>query len=367
MLLGFTKKYSNNNEELDEEQSRHISPLKVVENFMNTLSHPDIDGRILVYKENNKIYFKYLLLNPSNSFRDIVDEARTVVLAGGTLEPISDFIEQLFPHLISNEDEKKIMHYSCDHVIDPSSLLTMIIEKGPSGEMFNFNYENRNQTKIINELGQLLINFVNVIPDGVVVFFPSYYYLDEVWNHWNKNNILNRIKKKKVLFKEPRNATQVEKILKEYSDEILNENGNGAMLFCVVGGKMSEGINFSDKLGRGVIVVGLPFANKDSLELKEKMNYLDIKSRNSKTKSTTGSEYYENLCMRAVNQSIGRAIRHKNDFACVLLVDQRYSQARIKNKLPRWMSKDIQTVTSFGLVIGKMAKFFRGKKKNNNF
>ena len=50
-------------------------------------------------------------------------------------------------------------------------------------------------------------------------------------------------------------------------------------------------------------MVGLPFANMKSVSLMEKMKYMDQKSNGA------GMGYYENLCMRAVNQSIGKTLR----------------------------------------------------------
>lgn len=52
--------------------------------------------------------------------------------------------------------------------------------------------------------------------------------------------------------------------------------------------------------GRCVVMVGLPFPNPEDVELKEKMKWLD-----SSDVGLSGREYYENLCMKRVNQSIG--------------------------------------------------------------
>ena len=75
------------------------------------------------------------------------------------------------------------------------------------------------------------------------------------------------------------------------------EEGKGALLIAVIGGKLSEGINFSDDLARVVVVGGLPFANVKSPELVEKMKYYDELG----SREIDGQVYFENLCMKVLN------------------------------------------------------------------
>lgn len=214
-------------------------------------------------------------------------------------------------------------------------------------------------------------NLCNVVPAGLVCFLPSYDYLDTVYGQLQKSGVLQRISNKKKVFKEPRNISNsdntnasnsqesnqtVEQLLNGYAKAIKHNQG-GALLLSVVGAKLSEGLNFADDLGRGVIVVGMPYPNRNSPELQERMSYLD-----STLGPGFGSEYYENLCMKAVNQCIGRSVRHIRDYACVYLLDERYAREQIQRKLPQWISRHLKVATSYGQVQGGTAKFFKQKK-----
>lgn len=42
-------------------------------------------------------------------------------------------------------------------------------------------------------------------------------------------------------------------------------------------------------------------------------------------KSLTGNDWYNLQATRAVNQAIGRIIRHKNDFGAIILCDERFN------------------------------------------
>ncbi|RCH82838.1 ATP-dependent DNA helicase chl1, partial [Rhizopus stolonifer] len=296
--------------------SSSIPTITQVESFLLALTNPDKDGRIVTSfgsVENPGVSIKYMLLNPADAFKPIVDEARSIVLAGGTMEPVSDFFSHLFP----TAPKERLSHFSCGHIIPPSNLLTLTLEKGSTGKCFLFNFENRQNTSLMDETGLAVANLCNVIPDGVICFFPSFTYLEQMHNRWKESGILQRLEARKKVFKEPKESNMVEATLRDYSLQINTENGKGALILCVVNGKMSEGINFSDNLGRGVIMIGLPFANRNSVELQEKMKYTKNHTAHMSNNYDGGVEYYENLCMRGVNQSIGRAIRHKGDYATI--------------------------------------------------
>lgn len=76
-------------------------------------------------------------------------------------------------------------------------------------------------------------------------------------------------------------------------------------------------------------------------------------------------EYYENLCMRAVNQSIGRAIRHQNDYAAIILIDERYEKLSVNSKLSDWIRSRFRHPNHHQEAISLIEKFFKHKIKSS--
>ncbi|KAJ8922586.1 hypothetical protein NQ315_007616 [Exocentrus adspersus] len=324
------------------------NPLLAVISFLESLTYSYEDGRILLVKNVDRLECKlqFLLLNPSSNFRAIIEEARSVIVAGGTMKPYSEFKERLFINAGARDD--RIMEFSCDHIIPPENILPLIITKGPNQENLLFNFENR--LSMGNNLKEIILQACKSVRGGIVVFFPSYKYENWVWQQ------VKDVPFGRPVFREPQTTGAVDAVLEKYAQAIKTPSSKGALLFSVVGGKLSEGLNFSDDLGRCIIVVGLPYANIVAADLKEKMTYLD------KTEgSGSGQKFYENQCMKSVNQCIGRAVRHKDDYATVLLLDERYNRASVKNALPNWIKKSLR-VCSYSEAFSYLEKFFADKK-----
>uniref|UniRef100_A0A6Q2YT93 Helicase ATP-binding domain-containing protein n=1 Tax=Esox lucius TaxID=8010 RepID=A0A6Q2YT93_ESOLU len=334
------------------QQELAASPMMQIEGFFMALTNTNTDGRVMLHTQGSVAVssVKFLLLNPAVHFSQVLKDCRAVIIAGGTMQPVSDFKQELL--FSAGVEAERITEFSCGHVIPPENILPLVLCSGPSGQELEFTFQNRDTPHLMDETGRVLSNLCNVVPGGIVCFFPSYDYSRRILGHWEASGVLARLSSKKKIFQEPKKANQVEQVLNEFSRTIQRcavDGGvlSGALLFSVVGGKMSEGINFSDELGRCIVMVGMPYPNIKSPELQEKMSYLDKNLPHSGGRSP-GQALIENLCMKAVNQSIGRAIRHREDYACIILCDRRYSRPATLAKLPDWIRAHTRTHTSFG-------------------
>ncbi|CAI5446542.1 unnamed protein product [Caenorhabditis angaria] len=288
--------------------------------------------------------FRYMLLNPADRLAEVVNTARATILVGGTMEPAELLVETLAKGNVN----KKIQRFSCNHVIDDDQLLSLVIDKTVDGKPFKLTYETRSNEQVLRSLAISLRVLIPQLPNGVVIFVPSYDFLYMFQKKLKDFGLIDKFQK--PIFTESRQPKS--DIWDKFSRAAKSEKG--AVLMAVVGGKMSEGINFCDELGRAVIVVGLPYPNKNSVELKERMRFLDSQIKNG------GNLLYESLCMHAVNQAIGRAIRHRRDYASVFLFDERFKSS--KSKLSTWIGQKTQTDLSFQQVLSKTKDFFGAKK-----
>jgi len=328
------------------------SALQALLAFVVALTAPEQDGRVLVWpsiggpspagRQHPHGRLKFVLLSPASRFAPVAAAARAVVLAGGTLGPPQVLASSLFPGLAPG----RLRSHACGHIVPKEHLLALAVAHGPSGAALDYTFAGRSTPAAMDELGRLLLNVCRCAPHGCVAFFPSFEYVDACCTRWHTTGAWDTIHAAKPVFREPRTSGSVDALLERYgAAAIINP---GALLLCVVGGKLSEGINFSDRLGRCIVMIGLPYAPPTDAELSERMRWLDAADIDQGGGPGAGRAYYEALCMRAVNQSIGRAIRHARDYAAVILADGRWTKAAadggVAGKLPAWMAQSLVSV-----------------------
>ena len=71
-----------------------------------------------------------------------------------------------------------------------------------------------------------------------------------------------------------------------------------------------------------------------------------------------GGIWYSQQAFRALNQAIGRCIRHKNDFGAILLLDGRYSEAGRLKDVSKWVSSAMRISNGFELMMDSVKSFF---------
>ena len=181
----------------------------------------------------------------------------------------------------------------------------------------------------------LLCDLAQCVPDGMIVFFPSYGYMEQCVQSWHASGLLQALLQHKLVFVETRQSRETAIALRNF--QAACDNGRGAVLFCVARGKVSEGVDFGHHHGRCVVVMGLPFLYTRAPDLLQRLAFMQEKYQVSQ------SDYLTFDAVRQSSQCVGRVLRTKSDYSVMVFADSRYSFASKQNKLPDWIRRSISS------------------------
>lgn len=341
----------------------------------------------------------YWCFSPGQAMTALSDmQVRSILLTSGTLSPLGSFAAELgLPFEVRLENP---------HVIDQSQIWAGVVTIGPQGYHLNSSYSSRDRKEYKEDLGNSIVNFARIIPDGILVFFPSYSMLTSCIDHWKDpsqtSSIWDRIQQYKAIIIEPRESNKFPEAAAEFKSKLESPDFGGSIFFAVCRGKASEGLDFADNAGRAVIITGIPYATKNDPKVQIKQDILnetvremqarkrglgkdgflgmnliagnqsrtsntsnvnqsEVKgeSRNSQDDCLTGSAWYSQQAMRAVNQAIGRVIRHKRDYGAIILCDERFSRSNVQSDLSKWLRSYVHVHKTYGKANQSLTNFFK--------
>lgn len=258
-----------------------------------------------IEEQDNDIKLKLFCLDPSLLLKESIKKSKASIFFSATLTPIDYFKEML-----GGNEEDYIMRLESPFSIEKREILI--------ADRISTKYKYREKSYSV------IVEYIKCVTDckkgNYMVFFPSYKYMIDVYNEFEKKypNI-NALIQDSSMAEEER-----ELFLKEFKDE----NANTMVAFAVLGGVFSEGIDLKHNrlIGTIIISVGLP---QICLERDIIMHYFN---KNEKK----GFKYaYMYPGMNKVLQAAGRVIRTEEDKGIIVLIDSRFSELEYRSLFPK--------------------------------
>lgn len=274
-----------------------------VYSFLSISDFYDKNYTTIYTKTFNGMTIKIYCVNPQKVIEEKMKKAKSNIIFSATLIPMDYFMK-----MYSYDEEDFIINLKSP--FDVKNRLLMI------GDNVATTYNKRFETS--EDIASYIANCVQAKKGNYMVFFPSYKYMELVFDEMKENypNINISIQES--------NMSEEEK--EEFLSMFDEDNKETHVGFCVLGGHFSEGIDLTNDKLIGVIIVGvgMPQIGIERDIIKDHMK-----------DSNKGFDYaYVYPGMIKVLQAAGRCIRTDNDKGVILLLDNRYSQRRYQSLFP---------------------------------
>ncbi len=254
--------------------------------------------------ETGDVRVRLICLDPADILRPLLQKAVGRVLFSATLTPAEYFADIL-------GGDRRSVTISFDSPFDPEHLAVAVCDQ------INTRYETREDSyrRIVSYLSAT----VSAKRGNYMVYFPSYAYLDAVYERFHK-----KYPTVKTVVQTPgMTYEQREQFIAAFrpdSRELL-------VGFCVLGGSFSEGVDLPGRclIGAVIVGVGIPALSNERNIMRE---YYDERAAAYGEGGTSREGYdyaYTYPGMNHVLQAAGRVIRRDDDRGVVVLLDDRYT------------------------------------------
>lgn len=179
------------------------------------------------------------------------------------------------------------------------------------------------------------ISRVNV--GNVAFFFTSYEMM---------HSILRRVKLGRNIVVEERGTKR---------NSVLNalQRSRENALFGVMGGKLSEGIDYPGNVLTCVVAVGFPYATWDVYQ-KGLIDYYESQFPEE------GETYaYLTPAVLRLTQASGRVHRSPEDRGCIVILDERIVKPRVKSQFPKYLQQEMKIVKNAVECGKRIEEFWR--------
>ncbi|KDO29395.1 hypothetical protein SPRG_05932 [Saprolegnia parasitica CBS 223.65] len=262
-------------------------------------------------------------LDASLAMRPVFERFSTVVLTSGTLSPID-----LYPRLLNFSP---VVRESLPMSVYRSCICPLVITRGSDQMPVSTKFDLRDDMSVVRNYGGLLLEMAACVPDGMVCFFPSYMYMENIIAQWDVLGVLKKVLAHKLIFIETKDIVETTLALDNYKRAC--DIGRGAVFFSVARGKVAEGIDFDRHYGRAVLLFGIPFQYTLSNVLRARLEYLRY------THHIREGDFLTFDALRQAAQCAGRVIRSKADYGIIVFADSRYNRHDKRSKLPPWINQ----------------------------
>lgn len=245
-----------------------------------------------VEKKGDDLKVKLFCLDPSKLLNETLEKVRSTVFFSATLIPMAYYMSLL-------GGNRQDYGLRLDSPFDIKNRMILIAND------VSTKYKDREKT--LEEIVEYIHTVVSKKKGNYIVYFPSYEYLNMVYDIYKERGIGYLLKQESVMME-----NEKDDFLRMFED-----GRNGVLAFCVLGGAFSEGIDLAKDRLIGVIIIGVGIP-QICLER-------DIIREHFERKYGQGYEYaYLYPGFNKVMQSAGRVIRTEEDKGIILLIDERF-------------------------------------------